>query len=96
MARVLRYALLFVSVISAPVAVITGHQATSDEQDQVHKPPDSQASQGEQLPNSRAGVAQTETIDPETTQEEGVQQRGDEIVSSVSMKHHQQKVKEDI
>lgn len=74
------------SVIGAPVAVIAGHQATSDEQDQVHEPPDSQSSQGEQLPHSGAGVAQAETINPETTQEEGVQQSGDEIVSGVPVK----------
>ena len=71
------------SVIGAPVAVIAGHQATGDEQDQVHEPPDSQASKGEQLPHSGAGVAQAEPIDSETTQEERVQQRGDKIVSCV-------------
>lgn len=83
MSRVYAQTLLSLSVVGAPVAVIAGHQAASDEQDQVHKPPDSQASQGEQLPHSSAGVAQAETIHPETTQEEGVQQRGDEIVPSV-------------
>lgn len=85
MAWVLGHTLLCVSVVGAPVAVITGHQAASDEQDQVHEPPDSQASQGEQLPHSSASVAKAETINPKTTQEEGVQQRGDEIVSSVSV-----------
>lgn len=35
------------SVVGAPVAVVAGHQATSDEQDEVHEPPDAQASQGE-------------------------------------------------
>lgn len=75
--------LFLFSVISAPVAVIAGHQTTGDEQDQVHEPPDSQTSQGEQLPDGGAGVAQAETIHPETTQEEGVQQSSDEVVSSV-------------
>ena len=93
MARVLSHTLLSFSVVRAPVAVVTGRQAASDEQDQVHKPPDSQASQGEQLPDGGAGVTEAETVDPETTQEEGVQQRGDEIVSSVSA---QKKVQEDI
>lgn len=73
------------SVVRAPVAVIAGHQAASDEQDQIHKPPDSQAPQGEQLPHSGAGVTEAETIDSKTTQEEGVQQRGDEVVSCVSV-----------
>lgn len=91
MARVLCHTLLSGSVVGAPVAVIARHQATCDEQDQVHKPPDPQAPQGEQLPNSSAGVAQAETINPETTQEEGVQQCGDEIVSSVSAKNQQNK-----
>lgn len=77
--------LLSVLVVSAPVAIITGHQATSDEQDQVHKPPDSQASQGQKLPNSSSSVAQAETIHPKASQEEGVQQCGYEIVSSVSV-----------
>lgn len=72
------------SVVGAPVAVIAGHQAASDEQNQVHKPPDAQASQGEQLPDSGARVAQAEAVDPKAAKEEGVQQRGDEVVSSVS------------
>lgn len=96
MGRVHSHTLWSVSVVGAPVAVIAGHQAACDEQDQVHKPPDSQASQGEQLPDSSAGVAQAETIDPKTTQEEGVQQRGDEIVSGVSAQNQQKKVQEDI
>lgn len=70
-------------VIGAPIAVIAGHQTASNEQDQIHKPPDSQTSEGEQLPHCGTGVAEAETIDPKTTQEEGVQQRGDEVVSSV-------------
>lgn len=81
------HTLLFVSVVGAPVAVITGHQATGDEENQVHKPPDPKASQGEQLSDSSAGVAQAETVDPKTTQEEGVQQSGDEVVSSVSIQN---------
>lgn len=82
--RVLSHSLLSDSVVGTPVAVIAGHQAARDEQDQVHKPPDSQASQGEQLPNGSAGVAQAKTINAKTAQEEGVQQCGDEIVSCVS------------
>lgn len=81
---VLSRTLLPHSVVCAPVAVIAGHQAASDEQDQVHKPPDAETSQGEQFPDSGARVAQAETIDPKTTEEEGVEQRGDEIVSGVS------------
>ena len=87
MVRVLGHTFLLVSVVCAPVAVITGHQAAGDEQNQVHKPPDPQASQGEQLPHSGAGVTQAEAVDPETTKEEGVQQSGDEVVSSVSVEN---------
>lgn len=83
MARVLSCGLLSLSVVCAPVTVIAGHQSTGDKQNQVHKPPDSQASQGEQLPNRSPCVAQAETINPETAQEEGIQQCGDEVVSSV-------------
>lgn len=70
---VLSRTLLPHSVVCAPVAVIAGHQAASDEQDQVYKPPDAKTSQGEQLPDSGAGVAQAETIDPKTTEEEWVE-----------------------
>lgn len=79
------------SVVGAPVAVIAGHQAASDEQNQVHEPPDAQASQGEQLPDGGARVAQAEAVDPKAAKEEGVQQRGDEVVSSVSARKQQQK-----
>jgi len=82
------------SVVCAPVAVVAGHQATGDEQDQVHEPPDAQAAQGEQLPDGGAGVAQAEAVDPEAAQEEGVQQRGDEVVAGVPV--HLQKQKKDI
>lgn len=77
----------FVSVVGAPVAVVAGHQAAGDEEDQIYEPPDPEASQGEQLADSGASVAQTETVDPKTTQEEGVQQRGNEVVPSVSVQN---------
>lgn len=94
MASVLRHASPSASVVGAPVAVIAGHQTTSNEQDQVHKPPDSQTSQGEQFSDCSAGVAQAETVNPETTQEEGVQQCGDEVVSSVPLKKTARKCKQ--
>lgn len=71
------------SVVRAPVAVVAGHEAARDQQDQIHEPPDPQTAQREQLPHRRARVAQTETIHPEAAQEEGVEQRGDEVVSRV-------------
>lgn len=71
------------SVVGAPVAVVAGHQAASDEQDEVHEPPDAQASQGEQLPHRGSRVAQTEAVNPKAAQEEGVEQRGDEVVPRV-------------
>ena len=85
--RVLGHTRPCVSVVGAPVAVIAGHQAAGDEQDQVHEPPDSQTSQREQLPDGGAGVAEAETVNAETSQEEGVQQRGDEIVPGVSVQN---------
>lgn len=72
------------SVVGAPVAVVAGHEAAGDEQDEVDEPPDAQAAQREQLPHGGARVAQAEAVDPETAQEEGVEQRGDEVVSRVS------------
>lgn len=70
-------------VDSAPVAAITRHQPSSDEQNEVHKPPDPKSPQCQQLPDGCAGVSQTEAIDAETPQEEGVEQRGYEVVSRV-------------
>lgn len=71
------------SVVRAPVAGVAGRQAAGDEQDEVHEPPDAQAPQGQQLPHRRARVAQAEAVHPEAAQEEGVEQRGDEVVPRV-------------
>lgn len=78
-------------VVGAPVAEVAGHQAASDEQDEVHEPPDAQASQGEQLPHRGARVAQAEAVNPKAAQEEGVEQRGDEVVARVSARKHAQR-----
>lgn len=72
-----------VLVYSTPVAAITGHQASSDEQNQVDKPPDPESSQGQQLPDGCSSVPQTEPVDAKTSQEEGVEQRGYKVVSGV-------------
>lgn len=71
------------SVVGAPVAGVAGHEAPGDEQDQVHEPPDAQTPQGEQLAHRRARVAQAEAVHAEAAQEEGVEQRGDEVVPRV-------------
>lgn len=71
------------SVVGAPVAVVTGHETTGDEEDEVHKPPDAKASKGQQLPHSGPSVAKTEAVNAKTTQEEGIQQCGDEVVTRV-------------
>lgn len=76
------------SVVGAPVAVVAGHEAAGDEQDEVDEPPDAQPAQREQLPHGGARVAQAEAVDPETAQEEGVEQRGDEVVSRVSAQNN--------
>lgn len=70
-------------IYSTPVAAITGHQPSSDEQNQVDKPPDPESSQGQQLPDSCSSVPQTEAVDAEASQEEGVEQRGYKVVSGV-------------
>lgn len=71
------------SIHRAPVAAIAGHQPAGDEQDQIHEPPDPQPAQGQQLPHGGPGVAEAEPIHSEAPQEEGVEQSGDEVVSSV-------------
>ena len=71
------------SVEGAPVAAIAWHQTSCDQQNQVDEPPDAKAAQGEQLANRCARVTETEAVDPETAQEEGVEQCGDEVVSCV-------------
>lgn len=73
------------SVEGAPVASVAGHQASSDEQDEIHEPPDPQASESQELPNGGARVTQAEAVDAKAAQEEGVQQRGDEVVTRVSV-----------
>lgn len=70
-------------VDSAPVAAITRHQPPSDEQNEVDKPPDPESSKGQELPNRCSRVSQTEAVDAKTPQEEGVEQRGYEVVSGV-------------
>lgn len=78
------------SVVGTPVTVVAGHEATGDEQDEVHKPPDAQASQCEQLPHRSPRVAKTEAVNPKAAQEEGVEQRCDEVVPRVSAQKHAQ------
>lgn len=78
------------SVERAPVAAVAGHQSSGYEEDEIHKPPDSQASESEQLPDGGARVPQTEAVHAEAAQEEGVQECGDEVVTRVSVDttHH--------
>lgn len=71
------------SVHGAPVAAVAGHQPAGDEENQVHKPPDAQASQSQQLPHGGPGVAQAESIHSKASQEKRVEQSGYEVVSSV-------------
>lgn len=70
-------------VDSAPVAAVTGHQSPSDEQNKIDEPPDPQASKCQQLPDRCSSVSQTEAVDSEASQEEGVEKCGYEVVSSV-------------
>lgn len=73
------------SVEGAPVAAVAGSQSSGYEEDEIHEPPDSQASQSEELPDGSARVAQTEAVYTEAAQEEGVQERCDEVVARVSV-----------
>ncbi|TSR04293.1 hypothetical protein Baya_10900 [Bagarius yarrelli] len=68
----------------APVAAVAGRQSSSYEQDEIHKPPNSQTSESQKLPDGSARVAQTEAVHAEAAQEKGVEERGDEVVTRVS------------
>lgn len=74
---------LLPSVHRAPVAAIAGHQPSGDEENQIHEPPDAQASERQQLPHGGPCVAQAEAIHSEATQEKRVEQSGYKIVSGV-------------
>lgn len=73
------------SVERAPVAAVAGHQSSGYEEDEIHKPPDSQASESEEFPDGGARVAQAEAVHAEAAQEERVQERRDEVVTGVSV-----------
>lgn len=75
--------IVYISVYCAPVAVVTRHEPSCDEQYKIHKPPDAQTSQSEELAHSGARVSQAEAIYSKASQEEGVQQRGNKIVACV-------------
>ena len=70
-------------VNSAPIAAVTGHQPSSDQQDKVNKPPNPKSSKGQELPHCCAGVSQAETVYSKTSQEERVKQSGYEVVSGI-------------
>lgn len=74
---------LLLSVHGAPVAAIAGHQPSGDEENQIHEPPDPEASERQQLPHGRPRVAQAEAIHSEATQEKRVEQSGYKIVPGV-------------
>lgn len=74
---------LLLSVHRAPVAAIAGHQPSGDEENQIHEPPDPEASERQQLPHSSPRVAQAEAIHSEATQEKRVEQSGYKIVPGV-------------
>lgn len=74
---------LLLSVHSAPVAAVAGHEATGDEENQINEPPDPQSSQSQQFPHGGPGMAQAESIHSKATQEKRVEQSGYKIVSSV-------------
>lgn len=78
--------MVYISVDCAPVAVVTRHESSCDEQYKIHKPPDSQTSQGEELAHSGARVSQAEAIYSKAAQKEGVQQRGNKIVACVPVR----------
>ncbi|KAF3825462.1 hypothetical protein GH733_005444, partial [Mirounga leonina] len=68
-------------VPNAPIAAITWHQPSSNKQNKVNKPPNPKSSKCQQLSYCCASVSQTETVHSETSQEEGIEQSGYEVVS---------------
>lgn len=73
------------SVERAPVAAVAGCQSSGYEEDEIHKPPDSQASKSEEFSDGGARVAQAKAVHAKAAQEERVQERSDEVVTGVSV-----------
>ena len=57
---------------------------TSDQEEDVHNPPDSQTSQCQQLPHPSPRQPQTEPVEAEEAEQDAVEERGDEVVVGVA------------
>jgi len=57
---------------------------TSDEEEDVHHPPDAQSSKCQQLAHPSPREAETEPVEAQEPEEDGVQERGHEVVVGVA------------
>ena len=59
-------------------------QMPSDQEEDVHDPPNSQSSQCQQLPHPSPRQAETEPVQAQEAEEDRVEQRGHEVVVGVA------------
>lgn len=69
--------------IRHPGTAVFRHQVTGDQKDDVHQPPDPHSPQCQQLADRCSRVAQNESIHTQKSQQDGVDERRDEVVTSV-------------
>ena len=69
--------------VGDPVAVVLGVEAAGHQQDDVDQPPDAHASQGQQLADCGAGLAEAESVEAEEAEQDGVEEGRQEVVVRV-------------
>lgn len=73
-----------VSRVWHPIASIHRIEMTGDKQDNVHYPPDANSTQCQQLAYCCSNMTQNESVHAEESQQDGIEQSGHEIITSVS------------
>ena len=66
--------------VGDPVAVVLGVEAARHQEDDVDQPPDAHAAQGQQLSDGGAGLAEAEAVEAEEAEQDGVEERRQEVV----------------
>lgn len=67
-----------------PVRIIVRVEMSSDEEEDVHHPPNAKPPQSEELPHPGACEAETESVQSEEAEEDAVEEGGDEVVVGVA------------
>ena len=73
------------SIIRTPTASIAWHEVTGAQKDDVHYPPDTQPTEGQQLPHGYPDITETESVHAEKSQQNWEEEGSDEVVTAVSV-----------